>query len=261
MKRLALVVCLFVFPLVLLLAEEPEGDDKIEDTIQSIEEAQKSPPPSPAQDEEDEEQDEELSLLEILLRLFAEVFWQYAFSVRFADYPYALNAHYVYSTTAFLCPEETKLLSAHAATELATHLDGTYGNVNRLAVELAAFHVNFFNQNIFAQSESISVLSLNGGFSLIVKGLVLNAFLGVYKLDFLDTAQLSFGLSGRLFLPVNLYLDLYNLNAVLNTVRFNHLLASLNWTSRRFAVGLGYDCTRLAGFTYTGPCLRVSFWL
>ena len=104
-------------------------------------------------------------------------------------------------------------------------------------------------------------MSLNGGFSLIVKGFVLNAFLGVYKLDFLDTAQLSFGLSGRLFLPAHLYLDLYTLNTVLNTVRFNHLLASLNWTSRRFAVGVGYDCTRLAEFVYDGPCLRLSFWL
>jgi hypothetical protein len=254
------VVFLLAFPRVLGLAEEPGGDDKIEDTIESIQEAQNdpAPPPSSSQDEED---DEELTLLEVLLRLFAEVFWEYAFSVRFADYPYALDSHYVYSTTAFLYPDETKVISAHAATELASHLDGTYGNVNRLAVELAAFHFNFFNQNIFAETRSITVLSLNGGFSLIVKGFVLNAFLGVYKLDFLDTAQLSFGLSGRVFLPAHLYLDLYNLNAVLNTVRFNHLLASLNWTSRRFAVGLGYDCTRLAEFTYAGPCLRLSFWL
>lgn len=257
-----------VVPAVLLLAalasgfadsgEEEQGEEKIQKTIEAIQQA--------AEEEEEQEyypddEDEGSPLLELLFRIFAEIFWEYGCSLRFADYPYALSAPYVYSTSAFLDPWETKIVSAHAATDLASHLDGTFGNINRVTVALTAFHLNLYNQNIFAGSEAIRVLSANGGFSLIARGFVLNGFLGVYKISALSSCQLSFGLSAQLFLPPHLYLDLYNLNAVQNAARFNHLTASLNWSLRRFSVGLGYDCTYLAGFTYCGPCLRASFWL
>jgi hypothetical protein len=148
-----------------------------------------------------------------------------------------------------------------AAADLCSLFDGTFGNINRTATHLAAFHLNFYNQNIFAASEAISVVSVNGGLSLIVRGFVLSGYLGVYKLEFLDTCQLSFGLSAQVFVPARLYLDIYNLNAVLNGVRFAHLTGSLNWAACKFAVGEGYDYSRLAGFIYSGPCLRIRFWL
>lgn len=258
-----------VFLAVLLLAalgpgfaesgDEEQGEEKIKKTIEAIQQA--------AEEEEEEEEyvadDEDAgsSLLEFLFQIFADIFLEYALSVRFADYPYALNAHYVYSTFAFLDPRETKIVSAHAVTDLASHLDGTFGNVNRVTLALTAFHFNFYNQNIFAGSEFLSVVSANGGCSLVVRGFVLNAFLGVYRISALASSQLSFGLSSQLFLPGHLYLDLYSLNSVRNAARFNHLTASLNWGLRRFSLGLGFDCARLADFTYCGPCLRAGFWL
>jgi len=260
MKRVVLLACLLLLPLAAASADE-EGDEKIRETIKDIEEAEKEQKRKPPRRIEEEEEDDGCLLGDILARIFSEIFWQYAASVRFADYPYAGNASYVYSVSALRFPGETKFVSAHGATQLACHFDGTFGNVNRAAVELAAFHLNFYNQNIFAATQSITVLSVNGGFSLIVRGFVLNGYLGIYRLDFLDSCRLSFGLSGRLFLPARLYLDLYNLNSVVGSARCVHLLSSLNWTVGRFAVGLGYDYSRLGDFTYHGPCLRLSFWL
>jgi hypothetical protein len=268
MKRFTVLAFLLVFPFAFGFADspegEPDGDQKIRQTIEAIQEAAKEPAAEPAEDAEEQEEDEQSLLLEILAKIFAEIFWEYAFSVRFADYPYAENADFFFSTSAFVSPEETKAVSLHSAVDLSCHFDGTFGNTNRVAAHLAAFHLNFYNQNIFAASQSMSILSVNGGFSLIIRGFALSGYLGIYKLDFLDTCLLSFGLSSQIFLPARLYLDIYNLNAVLNSarsVRFVHLTASLNWAVRRFTAGLGYDYSRLAGDTYCGPCLRIGFWL
>lgn len=262
MKSCAFLALLLLFPLATGLADEGEGggDQKIQDTIERIQEAQEDPEEQPDQDI-DEEDEEQSLLFEILARIFAEIFWEYAFSVRFADYPYAENVDFFYSTTAFLDPWQTKAVSLSGASSLSYHFDGTAGNINRAGLHLGAFHLNIYNQNILSRHEAIAVLSANGGFSLILRGFALSGYLGVYRLSFLDTCQLSFGLASQIFLPAHLYLDIYNLNAVLNTVRFVHLTASLNWTARRFTAGLGYDYSNLAGFVYSGPCLRVGFWL
>lgn len=262
MKRTTILALLLLVPLAFALGKEGEadGDQKIRETIKRIQEAEEEPDEPPVY-EADEEEDEGSLLFEVLARIFSEIFWEYAFSVRFADYPYAENVDFYYSTTAFLDPWQTKAVSLSAAASLSCHFDGTCGNINRTAVHLGAFHVNLYNQNIFSRHEGIVVFSANGGFSLIIRGFALSGFLGVYKLDFLDTCQLSFGLCSQIFLPANLYLDLYNLNAVLNTVRFVHLAVSLNWTRHRLTVGLGFDYSNLAGMEYTGPAIRLGFWL
>jgi hypothetical protein len=245
--------------------QEKEGDEKIKDTIKQIqEEAEK-------EKEEEAETDDEndgdgcsgcQAFGEIFGDIFSEFFWEYALSIRFADYPYAENADYFHNTSIFRYPGADKVASLQAAADLSTHFDGTYGIVNRISAQLTTLHANFYNQSIFASSEWLSVMSINGGLSLSIQNFLLTCFAGGYKVNVLDNFILSFGLSSQLFLPARFYLDLYNLNAVLNdSIQFVHWTVSLNYALWRFSLGVGYNYSRFINSVYSGPSLKVCFWL
>ena len=183
-------------------------------------------------------------------------------SLRFAPYPYADAAGYRFSSFEYRDHKNRKVTSVYVSADLSNHLDGTYGNTNLLNAQLSALHLNVFNQTIFASSESLSALSVNAGLSLFIGNFDLNGFAGTYLLTTTGTFMFCTGLSSRIFLPGNLFLDVYNLNAFLNgTVQFLHLLASLNFSVWRFSIGVGYNYNSIVGDVYQGPCLKISFWL
>jgi hypothetical protein len=262
-----LVILLLLFPLTMIPADdqEPEGDDKILEAIRRI------------QEEEEEQEEEETDSwdeddgdtcagcdigCEIFGELFGELFWEYILSLRFAPYPYAEQSAFRYSTLVFEPGEPQKFASLQSSADLSVHFDGTYGNCNRLSAQLSALHFNLFNQILFSSSEFLSVLSVNGGLSLVIGSFDLSAFAGVYKPNIINSFSTSMGLSSRLFLPGGLYLDVYNLNAFLgDTVRFIHLAASLNYSIWRFSIGLGYNYSNIVDIIFKGPCFKVSFWL
>jgi hypothetical protein len=39
------------------------------------------------------------------------------------------------------------------------------------------------------------------------------------------------------------------------------VITSLNFPIWRFSVGLGYSYNLIVGDVYSGPCLKVNFWL
>jgi hypothetical protein len=245
--------------------QEKEGDEKIKDTIKQIQEEAEKAEEGEAETEEESDEDSCSGCQafgELFLDIFGELFWEYAVSIRFADYPYAENSDYFHNTSAFRYPREEKAISLQAATDLSTHLDGTYGNVNRISFQMTTLHANLYNQFIFASSEWFSVISLNGGLTLSIQNFLLSAFAGGYKLNILDNIILSFGLSSQFFLPGGFYLDLYNLNAVLNyKLNFVHWTVSLNYSFWRFSLGVGYKYSRFINSEYSGPSLKVCFWL
>ncbi len=66
----------------------------------------------------------------------------------------------------------------------------------------------------------------------------------------------------QFFLPARFYLDLYNLNAALNgKLQLIHWTASLNYAIWRFSLGAGYNYSRFINSEYSGPSLKICFWL
>lgn len=258
---------MLTFPLFFAVSQdqEKEGDEKIRDTIEQIQEEAEKETEEEAGTEDEYDGDSCSGCRffgEIFTDIFSEIFWEYALSIRFADYPYAENADYFHNTSTFRYPREDKAASLQATTDLSTHFDGTYGNVNRISIQLTILHANFYNQSIFASSEWLSATSLNGGLSLSIQNFLLSCFVGGYKLNVLDNFILSFGLSSQLFLPAGFYLDLYNLNAVLNdAVQLVHWTLSLNYAFWRFSLGVGYNYNRFIDSEFSGPSLKVCFWL
>lgn len=196
--------------------------------------------------------------------LLGEIFWGYCASVRFSDYPYAEPADYRFSTLSYLDFSNRKFVSLQASADLANHLDGTWGNINLLTLQLAAVHFNVFNQTIFSGSTTLSTVAFNGGLSLLLGNFALSGFCGGYIVTTTDTATFCAGLSSRIFLPANLYADIYILAAALSeAAQFRHLTATLNLALWRFSVGVGYNRSRFVDrdSLFAGPCLKVSFWL
>jgi hypothetical protein len=265
--RVIWIVLLLLVPLSTVSADDQdsEGDEKILETIRKIQEEEEQEKNYYDDDDDDDCSGCGLLLdgcLELLDAGFAEIIWLYFASLRFAPYPYAAGAGYEFSSLEYRHFEKQKATSVCASADLSYHLDGTYGNVNRLAAQLSALHLNVFNQTIFATSESLSAVSVNAGMSLFIGNFDLNGFAGMYLLTTTGTCMFSTGLSSRIFLPWNLYLDVYSLNAFLNgRVRFVHLLASLNFSIWRFSIGAGYNYNSIVGDIYHGPCLKLSFWL
>lgn len=264
---LLLLLCLSFLLSGCVTTKAPRGDEKIKKTIDKIkEEAEKA-------EEEEEKKDEKKKKVEKKKKEEAEeeegspffdiIFWylQYASTIRFTDYPYEADADFYYNTSTYVSPQENKIISLQMASDVSYHFDETYGNTNRVTAQLTAVHANFFYQTIFSGSEWFSVVSFNGGISLLLQDFILSSFIGFYKLNFIDDFLLSFGFMSQIFLPANFYIDLYNLNAVLVTVPFTHLAASLNYALWRFSIGVGYNYNKFADIVYAGPCIKVCFWL
>jgi len=266
--RVIWIVLLLFLPLSTVSADDQDndGDEKILETIRKIQEEEEEEG-NYYDDDDDDDCCSGCDLLfdgclELLDSGLAEIILQYFVSLRFAPYPYADGAGYQFSSLEYRHLEKQKATSVCASADLSNHLDGTYGNVNRLTAQLTALHLNVFNQTIFATSESLSAVSVNAGLSLFIGNFDLNGFAGTYLLTTTGTFMFCTGLSSRIFLPGNLYLDVYNLNAFLNgRVRFVHLLASLNYSIWRFSIGAGYNYNSIVGDIYHGPCLKLSFWL
>jgi len=263
--KLLWIAVLLTLPLSFVMAQEEEkdGDEKILETIKRIQEEAEEETEQEDTTEEDGDSCSGCQFFgEIFLEIFEELFWDYAWAIRFADYPYAENSDYFHNTSTFRYPREEKAASLQAVTDLSTHFDGTYGNVNRISVQLTTLHANLYNQLIFAGSEWLSVTSLNGGLTLSIQNFLLSCFAGGYKLNVLDNFIFSFGISSQFFLPGRFYLDLYNLNAVLNDkLQLIHWTVSLNYAIWRFSLGVGYNYNQIVGDVYAGPCLKLGFWL
>jgi hypothetical protein len=262
------IILLLILPLSQIAAQdgEGEGDEKIKDTIRKIqEEAEKAPEEEDSWDDEEDEDDgcSGCQLIgEFFFEFAGELFWEYLVLISFAPYPYAPEVDYDFSTIDYQDLRYRKVTSLQVGTDLATHLDGTYGNTNRLTGQLSGVQLNLFNQTIFARSVSLSALSLNLGLSLLIGSFDLSGFVGTYLITTTGTFRLSTGLSSRVFFPGNLYLDVYGLYAFLSAdAGILHLLASLNFAVWRFSIGVGYNYNLIVDDVYAGPCVKVSFWL
>jgi len=122
-------------------------------------------------------------------------------------------------------------------------------------------HMNGFYQYTMAESKTMNIFSMNAGLSIPLQSALLNFFCGFFYYDYIGNLLFSFGASTKIFLPANLYLDIYNTNAIFGSLGFHILNVSLNLALRRFAVGAGYRFHSYAGVIFHGPELKLSVWI
>jgi hypothetical protein len=250
-------------------ASDPVGDEKIRDTEERIKEekekAQKEEAEEEYQEEDSYEDEDESEFLNIIFdalfkELFYAIFEEYLFLLRFSSYPYKNEPAYRFNTTAYFDPDWSRKVAFNLSNDFTVHLDETYGNAARFTFNATAFHANILHHIIFAETESLSLFTLNGGLTFHFPNTLLNGYVGLLYQDTLGELLLSFGTSIQIYLPARLYLDIYNINAKYHSLWFNHLSGDVNFALNRFTLGIGYTFSSYAGFSYHGPSLKAGIW-
>ncbi len=197
-------------------------------------------------------------------RSFYDAFPGYFINVRYSDYPYAGDTDYNFSGLSFgdNSPEKIAFLySSLEASYLGKDIRDTYGATAKISGNFYSLNFNYFYHRIFSSEESISFYSLNGGIYFALANFTLTPFVGAFYVETVDEIRFSYGANLQIFFPGNYILDLYNINSSYGSLNFNHFSASLNYAVYRFNIGLGFNYNNYAGVSFSGPLVKLSFWL
>jgi hypothetical protein len=240
------------------------GEDKIKDMKERIneEEAEEEQyqEDGAAGVQEDEDGEEDCFFASLLFEVF-RILLMYSFTARFAEYPYSPNDDFNFNVSSLKYPDEHKIANLQLSVDTSYLQQSTWGVSSKFCGHLAAINFNGLYQYIFSGGEDFYIRSLNGGLSFILPGVLLNGFIGVFEHEYVDPKLMSFGLSTQIYLPFNLILDIYNLNAYYHSLGFHHLSAMLKYAMWRVNIGVGYNYNEYAGVIFEGPMIKVSFWL
>jgi hypothetical protein len=224
-------------------------------------------------EEEEEEEEEELEEAEehsegcgLFGQVFGELFrilFVYSASERYADFPYAAQSSNPFGLNIMETIDERyrQLGYANLVLDGAYLFEDRWGVTGRLSGNLLAVHLEGFSQVLFDPTGYVVFYSANAGLTLPFCRLILNLFLGAFGTDAFSGALFSFGVGAQVFLPGKCLLDLYNLNAVYETLRFHHLEVSLGYAFSAVDLGVGFNLNNYAGMLVVGPLVRLSFWL
>jgi len=252
----------------LLYTEESSssGEDRIKDMKERINEEETKAEEEQSQEDKatgeqnDEDSEEDCFFANLLFEVF-KVLLMYSFTVRFAEYPYSPNDNFNFNVSSLEHPDEHRIAKLQLSVDTAYLLQSTWGVSSNFSAHLSAINFNGIYQYIFSGEEDFYIRSLNGGVSLILPGVFLNGFIGVFDHESVDVNLMSYGLSTQIYLPSNFILDIYNLNAYYHSLGFHHLSAMLKYAVGRANIGVGYNYNDYAGVLYQGPIIKVSFWL
>jgi len=197
-------------------------------------------------------------------RSFYDAFPGYFINVRYSNYPYAGDTDYNFSGLSYSenPPEKIAFLYSSAeASYLGKDVRDTYGATAKISGNIYSLNFNYFYHRIFSSEESISFYSLNGGIYFALADFTLTPFIGAFYVETVDEIRFSYGANLQVFFPGNYILDLYNINSSYGSLNFNHISASLNYALYRFNIGLGFNYNNYAGVSFSGPLVKLSFWL
>jgi hypothetical protein len=276
-----LAVLLLFFP---LFAEEESSEEKsrIQEVKEKIaEEKEKEEEKSEEKEEENEKEkekdknkkksndrhDSDSDFFYWLFRGIYDGFSDFLTTVRYADYPYARSSDFKFCSSINRDPSLTKIAFLNSSVEASYLCKDTRDNSDNYGVtvkvdgNLLSLHLNFFYQRIFSSEESLTLYSINGGISFASHSFMLTPFLGAFYIETLEGAQFSLGANLQIFLPANFIMDLYTLNSSYGSLNFNNFSASLNYAFYRINIGLGFNYNNYADVTFSGPLVKISFWL
>jgi len=197
---------------------------------------------------------------DLLYRIYDNI----SFDVIYDDYTYIDDSDLISPSPIYTDKHPRKIAFLNSSVEaayLGKDIDDTYGVTAKISANLYNLHFNCFYQSIFSSEESLTLYSINGGFSFSVQNVTFTPFLGAFYIEPLEEARFSYGVDLQVFLPDNYNLDLYTLNSSYGSLNFNNFSASLNHAFYRFNVGLGFNYNDYAGVSFSGPLVKLSFWL
>jgi hypothetical protein len=252
---------LLLFIIITLLLTAPaysadSGDEKIRDTIKSIQDAA-----GENGEDEDEYNSDGTSnpVADFFVQLIIEMI-KLSFTQRFYTYPYADNAAMAWNTATWLEEGIDKIACGSFSSEAAYNFDGTGSNINRADFYITGVYFGIFNQQLFSDSLSFSALALNGGLSIFFPNFILTGFLGSYFTDFLDSSYLSYGFLSRIFFPGNVHLEVFNNNSEIGSLNIRHWIFSLRYAVNRYSIGASWHVSSFGSIRYTGPGAQLSVW-
>lgn len=198
---------------------------------------------------------------------YSDIYWIYdnpSYDVIYDDYTYTDNSDLILSRPIFEHKQPRRIAFLYSSVEaayLGKDIRDTYGATAKISANLYSLHFNCFYQSVFSSEESLTLYSINGGFYFATNHFILTPFVGALYIEPLEEARLSYGANLQIFFPDNYNLDLYTLNSSYGSLNFNNFSASLNREFYRFNIGLGFNYNNYAGVDFSGPLVKLSFWL
>lgn len=201
--------------------------------------------------------------LDAFFKAFFTVFAQ----ARYADYPFAPQNDFYYST--FVEPgEEAKAgLAKIWMGELACDGAWLFGqelpfySIQGVArLDLLAFHFNLFYQYLLdAQGTGLATFSANGGIAMPLGNFTINLYGGVFLQEGWP-AYFSWGLALKIFFGSGIIFSLYSLCAVYDPFYFIIVVPTLEAVLNRFSLGLGFNFIDYNDLMLYGPTLKLGLW-
>ena len=198
---------------------------------------------------------------------YPDIYWTYDYrypDVSYYDYTYVDESELISPNPMREYKKPKKIISLNSSLEaayLGKDIDDTYGATAKVSANLFSFHFNCFYQNIFSSEESLTLYSINGGYSFSLQNVTLTPFIGAFYIEPLEEAELSYGANLQIFLPDNYSLDLYTLNSSYGSLNFHNFSATLNRELYIFNIGMGFNYNNYAGISFSGPIVKLSFCL
>jgi hypothetical protein len=199
---------------------------------------------------------------------YPDIFWVYDDvypDVTYYDYTYVDDSDLIYPSTTHEYIRPRKIIFLNSSVEaayLGKDINDTYGVTAKVSANLYSFHFNCFYQNIFSSEESLTLYSINGGYSFTAQNVMLTPFIGAFYIEPLEKARFSYGANLQIFFPDKYNLDLYTLNSWYGSLNFNNFSASLNRVFyNRLNIGMGFNYNNYAGVSFSGPIVKLSLWL
>ncbi len=181
--------------------------------------------------------------------------------VRYADHPYSGQCPYNFVGSADACPENEKFVFLQVDVEGAYLFKETYGLNAKTSMDLTILRITLFYQNVMEPDDYFNVFSGNAGFTIPIADGMLHLFAGFYLMDIISYMLFSFGAEFTYFLPADIILDIYSLNAFYGDLGFHTFSCSLSYALGNFSFGGGFNYNYYAGVVFMGPMLKITLWL
>ena len=250
-----LASCLLGFAVPAVQADEEEGEtvEEIRKRIREQEEEARKE----AKQEKEEEENSGCQLFAEILRILLDT----QSEPSGADYPHQESRHFDRVITRAAPPGHSPWGYLGLDLDGAYLLHNRWSVAGRLTFNLQALHLHAFSQVLFDPSGYLACYAANAGVNFVTHNVIVNLFAGAFGTDLFTRALFSFGAETQVFLSRKCILELYSLNAVYYSLRFNFLSLSLHYAGNGMSLGVGFNLNYYAGILLLGPSIRLSFWL
>jgi hypothetical protein len=203
-----------------------------------------------------------------------DAFWSAFFTVfaevRYADFPFARNHGYDFAAFPG-APDEAGqrpdiggkfwMIEAGAwGSYLFGQNESVFDSGGFINIDVTAFHANVYYQRLMSVSGStLNTFSANLGISIPIMNFIMSFYAGGFWQEW-SPWYVSFGTSGRVFIPGSFVAGWYTLFAVYDQFFYIVLSPSIEITLDRFTLGIGFNYYNYNNYVNFGPALKAGVW-